>query len=110
MEIIISPGYGTGFSTEQEPDKRLLAATDPQLIAAVHTGNSEAFVCRANELDIYLPSSYNYETNTVESVKLAWFKALTIATVPPGSRFRVIQYDGAESLETDSAGFWWAVA
>lgn len=78
--VIISPGFGAGFSTWNDRSM----ATDYDLVDALLKGDMTRFKYIADE-------KYGdwYDGGTV-NLKVVW--------VPEGSRFMIKEYDGNESL------------
>lgn len=78
--VIISPGFGAGFSTWNDRNM----ATDFDLVDALLKGDMTRFKYIADE-------KYGdwYDGGTV-NLKVVW--------VPEGSRFMIKEYDGNESL------------
>lgn len=87
MKVLISPGYGAGFST-WEPDYHKKIATDKRLIEAIENGISK-------EDFATLLESLGYE-----NIYLGGFNQLTVVTVPNDTYFQIREYDGSEYIET----------
>jgi hypothetical protein len=90
MKVLISPGYGAGWSTWEGAD----LATDPRLIKAFERGIS------ALEMQ-ELCADLGYG-----DVYMGGFKNLTIVEVPKGTIFRIKEYDGFESIEVFDDSDW----
>ena len=82
MKVLISPGYGAGWSTWNSPEM----AVDERLIEAFENGISEEGMKQLCE-------ELGYESY------MGGFEDLEIVEVPSGSLFRVSEYDGYESIE-----------
>lgn len=90
MKVLISPGYGAGWSTWEGAD----LATDVRLIKAFERGIS------ALEMQ-ELCADLGYG-----DVYMGGFKNLTIVEVPKGTIFRIKEYDGFESIEVFDDSDW----
>ena len=81
--ILYSPGFGAGWSTwnPEYPDM----AFDPGMIDLIAN----------NEWD----KAQTYATLKWPEASLEGFKNLSVTWLPQGTRFRVVEYDGAETIE-----------
>lgn len=90
VAVLISRGYGAGWSTWNSEIPELLF--HPSLVAIVEAGNQSEIT---QELCIELlnlpPDTYIY-CGGAEDLQVEW--------VEEGSQFRVDEYDGFESLQT----------
>lgn len=82
MKVLISPGYGAGWSTWNGKE----LATDKRIIEAFESGMNE------DEMSEYL-KELGYE-----NVFMGGYSNCEIAIVPKGSRFIIEEYDGYESI------------
>ena len=82
MKVLISPGYGAGWSTWNSPEM----AVDERLIEAFENGISEEGMKQLCE-------ELGYESY------MGGFEDLEIVEVPRGSLFKIRVYDGYESIE-----------
>ena len=87
--VLVSPGYGAGFLTWGAP---LEAIFDPTLIGLVE---SENLVIAESYVKTTWPGTY---TGGVSSLKVVW--------LDEGTKFRITEYDGAESIETLNEVDW----
>jgi len=82
MKVLISPGYGAGWSTWNTKE----LATDKRVIEAFESGmdedEMEDFLEKLGYKDVYMGGYYDCE----------------IVEVPKGSRFIIEEYDGHESI------------
>ena len=89
VAVLVSPGYGAGWYTWHGNEQLLF---DPSIAQWLET----------NELDkikAYLQLRYPDEyTGGLEDLVVEW--------VPVGARFRIEEYDGAESLVLESTQRW----
>lgn len=90
MKVLISPGYGAGWSTWE--GTRL--ATDVKIIDAFERGVSQE---EMHELCADL--GYG-------DVYMGGFKNLRIVEIPKGTIFRIREYDGYESIEFLDSSEW----
>lgn len=90
MKVLISPGYGAGWSTWE--GKGL--ATDIRIIDAFERGIS------ALEMQ-ELCADLGYG-----DVYMGGFKNLTVVEIPKGTIFRIKEYDGFESIEVFDDSDW----
>lgn len=80
VAVIFSPGFGAGFSTWGAPRE---AVFDPELAQAVLDDNEEA-------IDRIVATKYPDYTCQNVDLRVRW--------VPEGTKFRIEEYDGAESV------------
>lgn len=85
MKVLISPGFGAGWSTWNYID----LAVDPDIIKAFEMGLSEESMCS------YI-QSLGYE-----KPYMGGYVACEIVEIPEGTRFKIIEYDGSEYIITD---------
>lgn len=79
--VLVSPGYGAGFSTWGYPTEAIF---DPTLIELVENQKIQEAV---DYCESKWPGEYS---GGVQDLRVAW--------VPEGSEFVIEEYDGAESL------------
>ena len=96
MKVLISPGYGAGWSTWNEPG----LATDARIIDAFERGISRE---EMKQLCIDLGYTGGFEGT---EPYMGGFEQLQIVEVPAGTIFRVDEYDGSESIEVFSDSDW----
>ena len=82
MKVLISPGYGAGWSTWNTKE----LATDKRVIEAFESGMDE------DEMSEYL------EGLGYENVYMGGYCECEIVEVPKGSHFIIKEYDGHESV------------
>lgn len=83
MKVLISPGYGAGWSTWNCKEM----AIDEDLITAFENG------CTGKEME-ELCIKKGYRDPYVRG-----FGDLVVEEVPVGSLFKIVEYDGSESIE-----------
>jgi hypothetical protein len=79
--VLVSPGFGGGFSTWGYPTEAIF---DPTLIGLIEEQSIQEAI---NYCEKTWPEEYS---GGVEDLKVVW--------VPEGSEFVIEEYDGAESL------------
>ncbi len=94
MKVLISPGYGAGWSTWNNP----ALATDSRIIDAFEKGISEE---EMKELCIRLGL-----TDEFGDVYMGGFGDLMVVDVPAGELFQIQEYDGYESIELFDSSDW----
>ena len=83
MKVLISRGYGAGWSTWNEPE----LATDKRVIKAFESGMTY------EEMEEYL-KELGYK-----DVYMGGYGQCEIKEVPKGTYFRIDEYDGSEAIE-----------
>lgn len=91
MQVLISPGFGAGWSTWNEGGLKL--ATDPRIIEAFSYMGREEFFAYCEEL------GYGH-------IYGRGYRNLRVVDVPSGVLFRINEHDGAESIEIFNADNW----
>jgi len=100
VAVLVSHGYGAGWST-WESDERMLF--DPVLAEMLEDG-------RAVEGDAaWLKKIEKVAKERYPDAYLGGLDGLTVHWVPEGSRFRIEEYDGAESIVFENE-YRWSVA
>lgn len=95
MRVLISKGYGAGWSTWNDPEM----AFDKELIAMVENG------CSLEEM-------YNvcvrkgFSSGAGATPYMGGFKNLQIVEIPDGLYFRIREYDGNEYIEYFDMSDW----
>lgn len=96
MKILVSPGYGAGWTTwNRDHDEFLLS--DPGLVALAE---QKADV---EQVEAYLkeklgPGAYVY---------CGGWRDITVEDIPAGTKFRIHEYDGFESVEYRDEIYWY---
>lgn len=91
MKVLISPGFGAGWSTWEDPRM----AFDERLIRAFECGISEE-----DMKELCYKCGYG-------DVYMGGFKTLKVVEVPSGTVFQIREYDGSESIETFDEDEWY---
>lgn len=96
MKVLISPGFGTGWSTWNDPRM----AFDRRLI--------EAFECGISEEDMEaLCVKCGYVNPYEDALYMGGFDRLKVIDVPSGMLFQIIEYDGAERIKFFDEDDWY---
>lgn len=85
--VLVSAGYGAGWSTWADDSLREFMVFDRQLVEAVEAGNVAAAIARVEQ---ERGDRYFYDGGAED---------LTVAWVAVGRQFLVHEYDGYESLK-----------
>ena len=96
MKVLISPGFGAGWSTWNE----LGMATDVRIIDAFEHGVSED---EMKQLCVDLGYTGGFEGTTPF---MGGFDELEIVEVPAGKLFQIREYDGSEYIEVFDDSDW----
>ena len=88
VAVLISPGYGAGWSTWCDDNQRETALFDKRLVEAVEAGVEDI---EPLAKEIFGDSNYFY-CGGWRDIKIIW--------LPIGTRFRIDEYDGSETLRT----------
>lgn len=93
VAVLVSPGYGAGWSTWGGDAAAKMYC--PELVAAVEANEPhEALKAIAARL---FPTATEYDGG-LRQLRVEW--------VPVGTRFHIHEYDGSETLKTDSDVPW----
>ena len=95
MKVLISPGYGAGWSTWECPEM----AFDERLIRAFECGISEEDMKALCVECGYMPLG--------NPPFMGGFEDLEVVEVPSGTVFRIHEYDGFESIEIMDMDDWY---
>ena len=90
MKVLISPGYGAGWSTWNYID----LAFDPDIIQAFEAGLNE------EDMRLFI-ISLGYE-----EPYMGGYESCEIVNVPKGTLFQIREYDGSEYIEKYKADDW----
>jgi hypothetical protein len=89
VAVLVSPGYGAGWYSWHYNEELLY---DPSIVQWLEINELE-------KIRAYLELKYSDEyTGGIEDLVVEW--------VPEGARFRIEEYDGAESLVIESKQRW----
>lgn len=94
MKVLISKGYGAGWSTWNIPE----IATDPRVIEAFENGVSE-------EEMLQLCQKWNL-VNEYGDLYMGGYDDLEIVEIPAGTLFSIKEYDGNEYIEKFDESQW----
>lgn len=99
VAVLVSHGYGAGWST-WENDERMIF--DPVLAEMLEREVVDGSIDVSEELEIVAKQRY-------PEAYLGGLDGLAVHWVPIGSRFRIEEYDGAESIVFENE-YRWSVA
>jgi hypothetical protein len=86
--VLVSPGFGAGFVTWCNG----VSPTEPKIVATVLAGRADILVnADPREIERELGAEYVY-LGGVSDLEIEW--------LPIGTRFRIEEYDGSESVTT----------
>lgn len=91
VAVLVSPGFGAGWSTWCDKELREQVLFDPKIVAWVEDGKVGPVPTD------HLSDEYFY-TGGAEDLIVEW--------VPVGTKFRIHEYDGSESLILESEEEW----
>lgn len=86
VAVLISPGFGAGWSTWGDLDQREAMLFDSRLVDYVLAQGTDGLAEYAESL------GYTGYTGGASDVEVIW--------VDPGTRFLIDEYDGSESIRT----------
>lgn len=87
VAVLISPGFGAGWSTWSRGEETEALLFDSRLVDAVLA------LMPADEFTKYCESlGYEHYMGGAADLEVVWLE--------PGTRFRILEYDGSETLET----------
>ena len=96
VAVLYSPGFGAGWSTwQEEANVRQCMLFDPQIADIVDQGAADwqervEAIARIKYPDAYLGG--------LQDLRVKW--------LPVGTQFRVLEYDGNESIEINGEQEW----
>lgn len=94
VAVLISPGYGAGWSTDCDVEICDSILFDPDVVAWVEGG-------KVGPLPD-MTAKYGYDQDFFTDAA----KTLVIKWVPVGTQFRIEEYDGFESIHFESDYRW----
>ena len=107
VAILVSPGYGAGWSTWGEDelayDKRVVEywlehKDDEEFMKEIDTWADENSTIEA--------ARKQFEEWGYHGVYFGGFKQIKLVWLPKGTLFRIKEYDGSESIETNDSVDW----
>ena len=94
VAVLYSPGYGAGWSTWNGDKYREFLLHDEKLVYLVEFNQQD-------KIEEYVKSVY-----PGEYVCVLGADQLQVEWVYPGTQFLITDYDGSESIEFNSDGYW----
>lgn len=98
MKVLISPGYGAGWSTWNDPRM----AFDERLVRAFECGISEE-----DMKDLCMECGYGSDMYCEAPPYMGGFDDLKVVEIPSGTWFRIAEYDGNEYIITFDEDDWY---
>ena len=97
VAVLYSPGYGAGWSTwcHEDDRMRLSMLFDPQIADIRDRGDADWQEKAEAIALVKYPEAY---TGGLADLRVKW--------LPVGTQFRVLEYDGDESIEVNSEIEW----
>ena len=91
VAVLISSGWGAGWSTWHYGSNRETLVFHPKLVELVESGqhNADTISVILNEL---------LDKEEVEGIYLGGVRDLSITWIPEGTKFRIEEYDGSEYI------------
>lgn len=96
MKVLISPGFGAGWSTWNNPKM----AFDRRLIEAFERGISKEDM-RALCVECGYKDSWGYPPY------MGGFDRLKVIDIPSGMMFQIVEYDGSERIKLFDEDDWY---
>lgn len=96
VAVLVSPGFGAGWSTWADRELRERLVFDPEVVAWVEGGKEGPLPDLEAKYGGY---EYFYDGGASD---------LIVEWVPLGVRFRIEEYDGSESLVLESEYVWYS--
>jgi hypothetical protein len=113
--VLISPGYGAGFSSWGAPIEAIFNPTLIELVEEKHTmefvPNEKGGITRFRVWDDpkykeLIQKMIDFVENTWEDVYSGGVPDLQVVWIPEGSKFIIEEYDGSESLQLMDETNW----
>jgi hypothetical protein len=89
VAVLVSPGYGAGWSTWNSGEIAKVMTMDADIVQAVLGGDRGKAATLATEKGAALGESYVCVLGAID---------LVVKWVPKGAAFEITEYDGSESL------------
>jgi hypothetical protein len=99
VAVLFSPGYGSGWSTWNEDHPRIVF--DPTVVEYVRTDGESM---SRDDMIKYLKDTYPgiYIGSNFDDLAIEW--------IPQGTRFKITEYDGFESIQVEDEIETWYIA
>jgi hypothetical protein len=98
VAVLVSPGFGAGWSTWCDYDDRKAVTFDPWIVDILlsdHYQREEKIQRIQAHCAVKYPDMY---ADDVDDLTVEW--------VPQGTLFRIAEYDGSETIELKEADDW----
>lgn len=90
VAVLYSPGFGAGWFSWHGVEDLIF---DPMVVELVRNN-------RKDEIEVYVANKYGAD------IYCGGSEQLQISWIPIGDRFRIEEYDGSESVVTESEYVW----
>ena len=98
VAVLVSPGFGAGWSTWCEFDDRKAVTFDPWIVDLLLSDQYN----RKEKIDrIYAHCAVKYP-----DMYMGGASDLTVEWIPQGTLFRIAEHDGSETIELKEADDW----
>jgi hypothetical protein len=98
VAVLVSPGFGAGWSTWCEFNDRKAVTFDPWIVDILLSDQYN----RKEKIDrIYAHCAVKYP-----DMYMGGASDLTVEWIPQGTLFRIAEYDGSETIELKEAEDW----
>jgi hypothetical protein len=100
VAVLVSAGYGAGWSTWATDEYREAYLFHPKLVQMVEEGRQDEITSEWMEKELEITSVYDRHrfTGGRDGLYIEW--------VPVGTKFIIHEYDGHESLKTIDDFYW----
>ena len=100
VAVLISPGYGAGWSTWADEDEQHLLLFDPAIVEIVleHQADYDRSIMEKKIENIFSLKSYSSYMGGIRDLEVVW--------VPKGTAFQIREYDGSESIVLKENDDW----
>ena len=100
VAVLISPGYGAGWSTWADDNEKHLLLFDPAIVEIVleHQNDVDKKEMEAKIANIFALKSYASYMGGVHDLEINW--------IPKGTLFQITEYDGNECIVLKEDNDW----
>lgn len=97
-KVIYSPGFGAGWSTWNDEEKRNFLALDPVLAEMAEAGAT------SDEAEAYIKKSLGLDND--DYICMLGWEGIKTLEIPSGTLFMINEYDGSESIQLQTGDEW----
>lgn len=100
VAVLISPGFGAGWSTWAPDNEKLLLLFDPAIVEIVleHQNDDDKTEMETKIANIFTLKSYESYMGGIRDLEVNW--------IPKGTLFQITEYDGNESVVLKEDNDW----